>query len=214
MSQRIIHIALATIALFASFGVGSPNHSPDPEPKPTQSGVSPAAQELIDWGGAQYADAGLELPDVTFMIFDSLQQCDGRVGRYDALSNILWMCQLDSDTMLHELAHAWVDLNLTEADHSDFVALRNLDSWNDRSQLWKTRGTEQAAEVLVWALSDLDKTVAWVEDGIADRRLLTISDSSPERLAEAYEQLTGQTPYRRSTEANTDAVEPLSPEAR
>jgi len=216
MAQRTFSIALVIVGLFAACWIAEPNLAPDSGPIPAQSDISPAAQELIDWGKARYANAGLELPEVTVVIFDSLEQCNGRVGRYDSVTNILWMCQLDGDTMLHELAHAWVDLNLTEADHAEFVALRNVDAWNDRSEPWGTRGTEHAAEVIVWALSYSDKTVVWVEDGITERRLLTINDSTPERLAEAYEQLTGQTPDRRSTSNETESavVEVLSPEAR
>lgn len=92
------------------------------------------AEELVEWGRHRYADEGLRLPEITLVVHPSLQQCGGRVGRSDERTNELVLCRIDRDTVLHELAHAWIDHNLDEADRARFVELRAVDEWNDRSQ--------------------------------------------------------------------------------
>jgi len=170
------------------------------------------AEELVDWGRQRYAEEGLQLPEVTLIVHPSLEPCSGRVGRYNERTNELVLCRIDRETVLHELAHAWIDLNLDRADRARFVELRDLDDWNDRSQEWAERGFEQAAEILVWALSDRDRTVRWVEGAVESRRLLSIENSSPADLAAAFELMVGNAPMRRAID--TPKTEPFSPEAQ
>ena len=63
----------------------------------------------------------------------------------------------------------------------------------------------------MWALSDTDRTVRWVDDGNESRRLLSIPNSSPEELLAAYELMVGKVPQRRSGVASV--AEPFSPES-
>ena len=82
---------------------------------------------------------------------------------------------MDQHTMLHELAHAWANIHLTDDDRHQFVASRKLASWNDQDDEWSLRGTEHVAETIAWALGAEPKHVRWVEDGITTHRLLTLS---------------------------------------
>lgn len=170
------------------------------------------AEALLEWGQARYAEEGLQLPDITLVVHPSLRQCAGRVGRYDERTNELVLCRIDEETVLHELAHAWIDENLDADARARFVELRGIAQWNDRTQEWADRGAEQAAEILVWALSDQDHTVEWVEAGVESRRLLSIDNSSPESLAAGFQLMVGHPPSRRLI--GTFAATVLSPEAQ
>ena len=104
--------------------------------------------------------------------------------------------------MLHELAHAWANVNLDEEDRGAFMDLRGLDSWNDHADSWERRGTEHVAETLAWALNDEPTHVKWVEtlgDGslVTGHRLLSLG-VDVDVLAEIFEWITGQEPMFRS----------------
>jgi len=157
-------------------------------PRQTEQQTDPLILRAV----GRFASAGLELPDLTFVVFDSTIDCDASSGYYFASSRTLHICKLDDKTVLHELAHAWAGHTLTDAQKTSFAEFRGADGWNNADDKWKDRATEQAAETIAWALADEERTVAWVlEDGTATRRLLTIDNSTPEQLAESYRQLTG-----------------------
>ena len=55
-------------------------------------------------------------------------------------------------TLLHEVAHAWVEQNVSEAQVAEFMALRGLTEW-DRNASWGELGAEQAAEIFLWGMT-------------------------------------------------------------
>jgi hypothetical protein len=196
--------------------VASASPTPQLVKAPTAPTASPArveeAEAVLAWGRDRYAEEGLQLPEITLVVHPSLQQCGGRVGRYDERTNELVLCRIDQETALHELAHAWIDRNLDTDERARFVELRGLPQWNDRTQEWADRGAEQAAEILVWALSDRDRTVSWVESGVESRRLLSVDNSSPESLAAGFQLMVGDQPTKRKI--GTPAATEVNPEAR
>ena len=150
----------------------------------------------------RYESQGLSLPEVTFVFHDSLAPCHLHKGVYHHATRTLEMCSLDKTTMLHELAHAWANVNLDEEDRGAFMDLRGLDSWNDHADSWERRCTEHVAETLAWALNDEPTHVEWVEtlgDGslVTGHRLLSLG-VDVEVLAENFEWITGQEPMFRS----------------
>lgn len=165
--------------------------------------LSAEQQELVDFGLSRFEAQGLALPDVRFKFHSSVMQCGGHLGKYHHGTGTVTMCSLDKGTMLHELAHAWADITLTEQDRKAFVELRGLSAWNDRSQPWKDRGTEQTAEVIAWALLDEPNALLFLSDRPdgspqPEFRLLSIGNSSVESLHEAFVVLTGMEPVFRS----------------
>lgn len=54
----------------------------------------------------------------------------------------------------HEMAHAWVAHNVTDDQRADFLALRGSTHWHDEAVAWRDNGTEQAAEIVSWAVHD------------------------------------------------------------
>jgi hypothetical protein len=150
---------------------------------------------LTDWALSRFQQAGLELPPLIVAFHDSKQPCDGNVGLYSSDDTPrVDICGFNWDrflitpkkTILHELAHAWTHYNLTEDDLVRFLRFRGLDTWADGETPWQERGSEQAAEVIAWALMDREIDIG------------TIRGANPETLAQAYELLTSTRPPSRA----------------
>ncbi|MDH3261806.1 MAG: hypothetical protein OEM81_02570 [Acidimicrobiia bacterium] len=172
-------------------------------------------QDLVDWARSRFQQAGLDLPLVDLYFHDNSLDCSGHVGLYYRGSNSLHMCRLDRRTILHELAHAWANQALTEADRKAFLNHRGLQAWNDHALAWNQRGTEHAAEVIAWALMDRNLQVPFLPEEGRDPsyRLLTIADSEPDQLTSAYQLLTGTDLTFRDPTEWQPAAEMTSPEA-
>jgi hypothetical protein len=91
--------------------------------------------------------------------------------------------------LLHEMAHAWPIGGLSDADRERFVTARDLPSWDDQGTPWELRGTEQAAEIIAWALLDRDVPV------------VHIPNAEPDALEAGYRLLTGSAPPARDGSA-------------
>jgi len=85
-------------------------------------------------------------------------------------------------TILHELGHAWSWHNLTPEHRDAFQQLRGWTQWLDADLAWEQNGAEQAAEIIVWALSDHPVPV------------VKIADNTCADLLAGYVALTGLTP--------------------
>ena len=111
--------------------------------------------------------------------------CRGRSGYYSDGVASFCLAHLDTmaaRTLLHELAHGWVEHNVTGWERERFLAIRGLSTWNDQGVEWDARGFEHAAEIIAWAIGDQsDGTLA-----------PSLPRNSPEELADAYETLTGR----------------------
>jgi hypothetical protein len=147
---------------------------------------TPARTELVEWAVGRYEAAGLELPSIDLRFHETDAGCHGNVGWTDGfevqLCTRLAMEAGPQRIVLHELAHAWCNANLDDADREAFDRFRDSSSWNGSTSSWKARGTEQAAEIIGWALGD--GTMLPLIDG----------DVSPQGLAAAFELLTGRAP--------------------
>lgn len=169
---------------------------------------------LVERAEARFAAAGLAIPHVTYVFHPDTEACGWHRGLYDPNTREVLMCTLSDETILHELAHAWAEENLTDADQAGFLARRGLPTWDEHDHSWELRGTEHAAEILSWGLAVESKLVRWVEDGGIAYRLLTIPDSSPDRLIAEYRLLTGSEPVlRHPAEWTSEAAATFSPES-
>jgi hypothetical protein len=54
--------------------------------------------------------------------------------------------------ILHELAHAWIHGNVSDSTRTEFMTLRGIDTWNDPRTAHPARGTEIAANTIMYAL--------------------------------------------------------------
>lgn len=181
--------------------------------------LDPTQRELVAWATSRFDAAGLVFPSVAFIFRDDLSECDGHVGLFYPESHLLLLCRLDKKSMLHELAHAWAADNLDADARDAFVRFRNLDNWNDHETSWDERGTEHAAEILTWGLMDRNMLVPWITESASGQkqgtyRLLTIEDSDPDQLVDAYRLLTSRIPDERVSDDPRFSlrVESFSPE--
>jgi hypothetical protein len=77
--------------------------------------------------------------------------------------------------VLHELAHAWLDVHATADVRARFLAVRGLDAWNDVTEPWTRRGYEQAAEVFAWEIGERVLTPSIPnDDAVAMRRAFEV----------------------------------------
>ena len=132
-----------------------------------------AAKSVVE----RFAEAGLELPTVSVEFHETTEPCNGYDGfvRYEAPAPVITICSDRPYVLPHELAHAWIDENLTAEAKADYVEHWGLASWNDKSDEWNDRGTEHAAFAIQQNLTAAPPrmTRTWTE------------------RAEAYQMLTG-----------------------
>lgn len=127
---------------------------------------------------------GLSLPALEIRFHAHRSGCHWRLGYYeDGVASICGthVNQMAFRGLLHEMAHGWLNANLSEIDRARFLDLRGLRVWNDPEVPWDERGFEQAAEIMAWALGDQG-------DGILRP---SFPDNSIGELRAAYGLLTG-----------------------
>lgn len=150
-------------------------------------GLSSEQVELVTHLVDLYDQAGLELPPVVFRIGTDVPLCEHRPGLHsysDGTSEIV-LCYpkiagREYRILLHELAHAWARVGLTEERRAAFKELRGWEHWHDYGRAsWRENGTEQAAEIIKW--------------GVSDRSVrLFIDDVTCDELRDGYRVLTGR----------------------
>jgi len=124
-------------------------------------------QAVVDWAMGRFAQAGLELPELTVRFDPSGELCryneglyhhapNGErfvticTGEYDTFASQLWRRR----TLLHELGHAWDFANMSAEDHDELGPILGADAWDDDDDRWADRGIERFAEMFVFALLD------------------------------------------------------------
>jgi hypothetical protein len=148
------------------------------------TGGTPAQQEMAHWAVGRFTAGELDLPSLEVRFHEDRTGCGGRSGLYrNGTADICgvhvnWMSRR---TLLHEMAHAWVEANVSADLEARFLRLRQLETWADHAVEWEARGTEHAAEIISWVL-DGQRT------GVQQA---SIPRNDPDELAAAYELLTG-----------------------
>ncbi|MCP3994600.1 MAG: DUF3387 domain-containing protein [bacterium] len=152
--------------------------------------VDALVEEALDL----FSAAGLDLPEIDIIGFDSIDECFGRSGAaiHSDRRTEIHLCVdgtgiADDWVVIHELAHAWDHNTLDSTTRQAFLDLRGLDSWRDGE--WHERGAEHAAEIIVWGLIDRS-----VKPG-------RINQNSCSELLTGYETLTGGAPLHGHTDA-------------
>jgi hypothetical protein len=124
----------------------------------TVHGADRETMDRIETALAAFADAGLNLPQLSITVYTDLDGCDGFAGFYrrNAAGDQINLCpRLHPDrTILHELAHAWEAHVINDTTRNTFLELHALDTWWGPEILWKERGGEQAAETIAKGLRD------------------------------------------------------------
>lgn len=176
----MIFAALATLALL---GI-----TPNPAPAHTIAGDPDARdRHVVEWALDRYEAAGLELPTMIVEFAADRTGCGGNtaVAIHGGSDPTILVCTDPGSselvirrTLLHEMAHIWANAALDENTRKAFLDLRGLESWAD-APAWDERGSEHAAEIMTWALMDVELLMA------------TLSDNGPAELGAGYALLTG-----------------------
>ena len=151
---------IALLLVFAAAGMTLGGQRPAPAREPLLIHGADAAQErAIDWSIRRYREAGLDgMPELEIYLHRSHEDCNGGLGLYHA--GRIDLCTKESSEpyqrkfALHEMAHAWTEAHIEGAILNRFMEIRGIAHWNDRSDDWKDRGTEQAAEIITWGLGE------------------------------------------------------------
>ena len=121
-------------------------------------------RNAVRWAVGQFESAGLELGSVEISFSTDSADCNGEQGVYRLSSgqHSVVVCVPDLEgaaidhrrrrTLLHELAHAWDHMTLTEADRRDLRQRFGSDDWYAPDRPWEERPVEQLAETLTWGL--------------------------------------------------------------
>jgi len=171
---------LLTVAALVPSGKGGTTNL-ETSVRPTQE-----QQALVDWAVERYDRAELRLPAFRVEFHADPTGCRGNSGYYEG--GHLDICAWDHPkgyarkVVVHELAHAWSEANLSAETREAFMALRGLPTWNSHDEAWGMRGFEQAAEVITWGVMRGDVTP------------LVGESDAPEALGVAYGLLTGADP--------------------
>ena len=175
---RTIGRLLAAAILAGSIGSTSPSGGV------TIAGGSDEQRTMAEWAVGRFEAAGLELPPMEIRFHTDREACYGRIGYH--LEDVAHLCLMhattdSSRTVLHEMAHGWLEANVTGIERDLFLQLRGLRNWNDKGFDWEQRGTEQGAEIIEWALGEQG-------DGTM---LPSIPNNTPVEIRAAYQVLTG-----------------------
>jgi hypothetical protein len=150
----------------------------------TIEGGTAAQRAVAEWAVGRFVIGGLDLPTLSIRLHPDESGCRGRLGYW--AERVADLCATTTThiavrTMIHELAHGWVDDNVSESDRAQFLALRDLRTWNDQNAVWDERGYEQAAEIVAWAVHDQGTGI----------HAPAFPGNSTRELADAYRFLTG-----------------------
>jgi hypothetical protein len=176
--------ALAIAA--ATMTLGATRAAPAPGPI-TFTGADATDEAAVDWALHRFRTAGLrDLPTIQVHLHMDREACNGGLGLY--YMNRIDLCTKDSSEpyarkyALHEIAHAWAEINVDADLMRRFMDVRGVDAWNDKRIPWKERGTEQAAEIITWGLGEGE-----IEPTLSE-------PLTSKALAGLYELLTGRAP--------------------
>lgn len=151
--------ALLALTLTVSIALSgaSPLHSAVPLPpavdapssQVTVRDASHAQEERVDAAVASFDAVGLSLPDSVVTFVNSAASCRDNDGWFEpgAVARIT-ICSDLAYVVTHELAHAWLEVNLDDHARERYLAARGLPTWNDHGLPWEARGVEDAAFVI------------------------------------------------------------------
>lgn len=178
---------IASVTILIALSIGGGAASDHVAPPAAQEDEVATVDPTVAWALERFERAGLALPDLTVEFSDTRAACGGNTAVAVHGLDIPGIVVCASEeattsvvhrTLLHEMAHIWAKANLDASTRESFLVLRGLRSWDDADR-WQDRGSEQAAEIITWALMDRELLMA------------TLTDHSAESLASGYEMLTG-----------------------
>ena len=170
LTRILINIILAITTL----SIGPESYTTDSETQVVDTpnvvvhdGADSRWTEAVTGAFDRFSDAGLGPFAVNVHLWsrsDSAARCHDQAGwfstpaegiRIDACidyQDTALGAHLRDKLLLHELAHAWIHTHVDADTRDIFMDSHDVEVWNDHDQPHNTRGTEIAANVLMYAL--------------------------------------------------------------
>lgn len=118
----------------------------------THSGFSPEEERIVAAAISRFEAASLELPltHVRKIVEERCQPRGKAVNSWPV--KVAKICVVREEVVVHELAHAWTFVHLTDDDRLDFALRRGTPTWRSREHPWMDRASEHAADIITWYL--------------------------------------------------------------
>lgn len=118
---------------------------------PTTTTTIPAAHEALV-AEALAAFEGMELPPLRFEFPETCaENAKGWHSHRDGVSTIK-ACDVSLHTLTHEIAHAWEEINLTDAQRDELLDRWGLEYWENYDEApWLKNGAERLALAFTWS---------------------------------------------------------------
>lgn len=139
--MAVVVLALAAVTLQA--GAGPVTHS----------GFDTAERRIVASAIARFEAASLDLPLTHVRKTTSEERCQPRGQAVNSWPvKMAKICVVNEEVVVHELAHAWTFVHLTDDDRLDFALRRGTPTWRSREHPWIDRASEHAADIITWYL--------------------------------------------------------------
>jgi hypothetical protein len=189
------HLLVAMFVWTSSPGVASDGGAvratlSPPGPGIELVGLSATQREVVTHAVDLFGEAGLPLPEMVVRGTPDPTACDGHDGLHQPREqwSEVFLCSSTADewfrrVVVHELAHAWSTIGLPVERRDAFQMLRGWEHWSNHDVAdWRDNGTEQAAEIIAWGISDqAAPTVQIDHDSCAELRTgyVTLTGTEP-----------------------------------
>lgn len=119
----------------------------------TYSGFDEEGEAIVESAISRFEAAGLDLPLTHVRQVSFGDRCHPRgVAVNSWVVKLAKICVVQEEVVVHELAHTWAFVNLSELDRHQFALRRGTPTWRSREHPWMDRASEHAADIMTWYL--------------------------------------------------------------
>ena len=119
----------------------------------TYSGFGPEEARIVRSAISRFDTARLELPFTHVRRANFGERCQPRGQATNSWPvKVAQICAVLEEVVVHELAHAWTFVHLSESNRHEFALRRGTPTWRSREHPWMDRASEHAADILTWYL--------------------------------------------------------------
>lgn len=119
--------------------------------------TTPELTERVKWALDRFEAADLALPPLEITFHATANGCHGHTGYFQLDSGVadIEVCMPTRHIILHELAHAWAAVAVSDTTRAEVLRYWELDNWNDQAANWNLRAGERAADTIAFALNGI-----------------------------------------------------------
>lgn len=119
----------------------------------TSSGFDAEGRRVVRSAIGRFDAASLHLPLTHVRRVTIEDRCQPRGQAVNSWPvKVARICVVDEAVVIHELAHVWAFVHLSDNDRLDFALRRGTPTWRSREHPWMDRASEHAADMITWYL--------------------------------------------------------------